>query len=456
MKGAMQRYDYVYVTSYNECDEALVLGLQKAFAAHGRSFAVLGYVSRYVENLYRALAVPFINLRRSGRLPKLNEERIATLQKSLGTTIAEFVFPESRYYKTAPSKLYRRLDAIMSGFEQIGQRYAIGCMIHKLGAELIRRCAMVYARANGVETVIMGTFPAHFAGRSYLHRQLSSERDRTGFPPANDHDEVSFEAFNALLDRIRDKKEVIHYPAPGSRRWSEAASLLLSMLRHGEYEFVEDMLGRRIELVRFRLRHALSYLGATERIPEGKFHFFPLHVFDDSQITVRNPQFFDQFWIIEYISRVLPHGVKLVVKLHPGLDGAVPASFVFRVKALKNVVLMRGKVNSHEVIKRAAGVIVINSTVAFEALLQNKPVLVLGHWAFGHLGMTQHADDLRALPQALARLEHARPDEAAVRRTLYDLYGEMYRCSYNREPVDYGALASAVMDYVGDRAVHAP
>lgn len=443
----MQEYNFVYLTSYNECDEALVIGLRDAFARAGKTFAVLGYVSKYVEHLHRRLGIDFINLRSPGRLRSVDWHAVGTWEDRFGMTLREFTFAERYYYLTGHEKLARRVAAVVEGFKRIEGHVRFGCIIHKLGAEIVRRCAMEEARLKGVRTVILGTFPAHFPGRMYLHGQLWSERDLESPPAENSEDQISFDDFRALLERIRDRSEVIRYPLGGNRKWSEAARFIVDLVRNGEYEFLDDLVRRRIETWRFRVRQVVGNRLAGGELPPGQYYFFPLHVFDDSQITVRNPEFFDQAWIIEYICRVLPHDVKLVVKLHPGVDGAVPFSFLQRVRKLDNLVLLRGAVNAHEVIKRSSGVIVINSTVALEALLHRKPVLVLGRWAFGKLGLTSHVDDWRELPKALLALRHEVVDADRVDRILYRLFGEMWKCSYNRLPIDYDSLAGAIMSY---------
>jgi Capsule polysaccharide biosynthesis protein len=435
----MQHFDFLYVTSYNECDTLLVCGLRDACARAGKSFAVLGYTSRYVEALHRRLGIAFFNLRAPGQLSALSVAARRELEQQLPTTLREFTFPEACYYRTTRAKLARRAAAISTGFVRLRDEARFGCMIHKLGAELIRRCAEEAARLSGCRTIYFGTFPAQFSGRMYLHHSAASERDTATPPKPNTQDAVSFAEFQQLLRRIRDHKEVVRYPVGGNRQWGEFMRFVASMWRNREYEFIDDLMRRRLELLRLHVRGML---------PEDPFYFFPLHVFDDSQITVRNPEYYDQAWIIEYISRVLPEGLQLVVKLHPGVDGAVPLGFLRRVAKLDNVVLLKGSVNAHEVIKRSCGVVVINSTVALEALLHAKPVLVLGRWSFGRLGMTMHLDDPLHLAAALRELCRQTVPERAIDETLYNLYGEMYRCSYNRLPIDYDAVVRSMMHYL--------
>jgi hypothetical protein len=443
-----QHFHFAYVTSYNECDVALLTGLHAACNRVNLRFAVVGYVSTYVEGLIRRTGVPFFNLRRGGRLKSLPEHDWPAVEERLGEPMRSFVFPEGRYYMTPLSKLAARAKNVVEGFDRLCGEITVDAYIHKLGAEVIRRALMRLAGMQGARTIMLGTFPAQFVGRTYLHEQFWSERDDTGPPPRNSNDEVSFEAFCGLLDTIRERRQVIHYPLHGARRWREALSMLYSMLAHGEGEFVRDIISRQHELLRFRVRNFYGALASREELPAEPFYFFPLHVFDDSQITVRNPEFYDQTWVIDRIANALPAGMKLVVKMHPGLDGATPVSFLRRMRTYREVHLVRASVNAHEVIARSQGIITINSTVGLEALIHGKPVLVLGRWTFGKLGITRHIEDFTALPQALASLRNDEVDLKEVKRTLYDLFGEMARFSYNRLPVDYDAMVAALQSWL--------
>lgn len=233
--------------------------------------------------------------------------------------------------------------------------------------------------------------------------------------------------------------------------------MLHSLVRHGESEFLSDIINRRLLLARFRVRGWLCNRFAQNHPPEEPFFFFPLHVFDDSQITVRNPHFFDQYWIIEYLSRLMPHGYKLAVKMHPGIDGSVPIDFLRRLRRLDNVTLLRADVRATDVISKAKGVIVVNSTVALESLLMGVPVLVLGHWAFGKAGITRHCDDLRTLGRDLDALRHDKVDINDVDGVLAAFYDEMLPGSYYQQPrnwTDIGASLESLMSR--HKTTHSP
>ena len=110
-----------------------------------------------------------------------------------------------------------------------------------------------------------------------------------------------------------------------------------------------------------------------------KFYLFPLHYTEDAQITFREP-FLDQYTLIYEISRSLPHGYKLYIKPHPHFCGT-DTSFrkLLKISRQQNIKIVSHLLSPIELIRHAQGVITINSTTGFEALIMKKPVITFGH-----------------------------------------------------------------------------
>ncbi len=109
------------------------------------------------------------------------------------------------------------------------------------------------------------------------------------------------------------------------------------------------------------------------------YFYFPLHRSGDAQILLRAPQYYNQFQLIETISKHLPIKYKLYVKQHPNGEGEFKLSELRQIKKLKNVRLIDTKTNTHDILKNSTGVITINSNSGWEALLHKKPAIVLGN-----------------------------------------------------------------------------
>jgi capsule polysaccharide export protein KpsC/LpsZ len=187
---------------------------------------------------------------------------------------------------------------------------------------------------------------------------------------------------------------------------------------------------------------ARAYYGRFD--PTKRYVYFPLHQNNDAQITVRNPHFYQQDWLVEYLARSVPQEYLLYVKGHPGC-AAFPISTLRRLAAIPNVRLLAPSVNSHEIIEHAAAVAIINSSVGVEALVHCKPVVVLGKWFCRGLGVTFDVPELGNLASVMRNAIDARGvDKRAVQVVLYSLWKAMYSGQLYSSAPDYDTVASSV------------
>jgi hypothetical protein len=149
------------------------------------------------------------------------------------------------------------------------------------------------------------------------------------------------------------------------------------------------------------------------------FVYFPLHVTDDYKIKKIIPHCIDQASIVEQIADALPPGYDLVLKEHPMSVGRNPLSLLRRLKRRANVKLVSPYVSSHTLMRDAAAVAVISSTVGLEALLYEKPVLTLGQPFYAGYGVTLDVDSFRELREQVPALLRFRPDPERIARFLH-------------------------------------
>jgi len=145
-----------------------------------------------------------------------------------------------------------------------------------------------------------------------------------------------------------------------------------------------------------------KYMTETPKFDETYF-YFPLHRSGDAQILLRAPQYYNQFQLIETISKHLPIKYKLYVKQHPNGEGEFKISDLWKIKKLKNIKLIDTKINTHDILKNAAGVITINSNSGWEALLHKKPVIVLGNVYYDIFDYFEKVRDFYELPTAIKK-----------------------------------------------------
>ena len=134
-----------------------------------------------------------------------------------------------------------------------------------------------------------------------------------------------------------------------------------------------------------------------------KFIFFPLHVFNDSQITFRAVEFFRQDKTVEMISKALPEGMKLYVKQHPHAAGMEPIEWIKKISELPNTKLLYPELNSHDIIENAKAIVVVNSDVGWEAIMHLKPVIVLDKPFYSGKGLTIDVDDINELSSCIEK-----------------------------------------------------
>ena len=133
-----------------------------------------------------------------------------------------------------------------------------------------------------------------------------------------------------------------------------------------------------------------------------KFFLFPLHFTEDAQILYREP-FVEQFELIEKISKMLPEDVFLYVKPHPHwLCVDVPLARIAALKKLYNVKFIPANTNTYDLLSKTRAVITINSSVGLEAVLENRPLITVGHDFYAKKDVSIVVRDLNDLPPILS------------------------------------------------------
>ncbi len=108
----------------------------------------------------------------------------------------------------------------------------------------------------------------------------------------------------------------------------------------------------------------------------------------------------NQLAVIESLSKSLPLGMDLVVKEHPAMMGRRPSGFYRALSRIPKVILVSAHERPFELIRRAALTCVITGTAGWEAMMLQKPVIVLGE-NFPYLQVGQgvdHCPELSKLP----------------------------------------------------------
>ena len=132
-------------------------------------------------------------------------------------------------------------------------------------------------------------------------------------------------------------------------------------------------------------------ISSFENLPD-KFIFFPLQIFPEASLNLRNPFFKDQLRLIDLIRFSMPKNYKLILKEHPWMIDKRDKNFYKKIGKLSGVRLACIKLNTHELIKKASLTISVSGTANFEAFLLGKPSFTISETAFSCMTNTLPID----------------------------------------------------------------
>ena len=233
-----------------------------------------------------------------------------------------------------------------------------------------------------------------------------------------------------------------HYSSPFSkvlnrRNWDAFFSKIIDIYfskKHVEF-------GYPLRKATVQLRYFMNYwqLRAVNRYEsldtvksKGKIVYFPLHVPDDFQLTVRSPEFHNQVELINFIASNLPQGYRLATKEHPAMKGSLSPRDIKRFIVYDNVSIIEPSTNNYQILKECDLVITVNSKSGFEGVLHHKPVITLSDTFYTGYGLTIDIHSLDELRKVLYTLRSEKPD---IKISLSDdkitsFVSELYRNTY--------------------------
>ncbi len=110
-----------------------------------------------------------------------------------------------------------------------------------------------------------------------------------------------------------------------------------------------------------------------------KYVLFPLQYYPEASTDIWAPYRKNQLEIIRQVAQSLPMGCELYVKEHTALLGFRDISVYKKIQSLPNVRLLSPFCKTAELIANCDAVCTITSTVGLEAIIFDKPVILLGN-----------------------------------------------------------------------------
>jgi hypothetical protein len=168
-----------------------------------------------------------------------------------------------------------------------------------------------------------------------------------------------------------------------------------------EYDAIANHVWRNFRMLINR-KKLTSFYWPIKNLPSDKrYIYFPLHVPLDFQLTVRSKEWLDQIALLEQVSNFLPPGFDLWIKEHPAAIGAYSIRELDKLLNSPNVKIIHPLENSFSIIHNATAVITINSKVGAEALMQGKPLFVLGQAFYRNHGISYDISSISELEKKL-------------------------------------------------------
>ena len=155
-----------------------------------------------------------------------------------------------------------------------------------------------------------------------------------------------------------------------------------------------------------------------------KYIFVPFQVNTDSQILEHSPWIKGMrhlFTVLQQISsKISDQQLQLVIKEHPQCPQEYPD--LYEIAKTQERIVFANFNPTQELIEKAAGIITINSTVGWEALLLKKKVITLGNACYNLPDLVLPVKDKKGLINAINRLDAWQPNERLRRAFLHYVY----------------------------------
>ena len=158
----------------------------------------------------------------------------------------------------------------------------------------------------------------------------------------------------------------------------------------------------------YRLKYEESSL-------EENYYYYPLHLEPEAVVLYWGDGLYNnQVKLIENIAAQIPPDRFLYVKDHPHAGSYRDYEDYVKIKSISNVKLLEPSSNGKKVIAKSIGVITINGTSGFEALLLNKQVYTFGNCFFNQCKRVNYIKNIKDLRESLylsRNLEYEDDDE---------------------------------------------
>jgi hypothetical protein len=319
---------------------------------------------------------------------------VMKLEKWLGVSLNYVLSLDRRFYNreklqdSRDKEVLIYVGKLVKFFKEFFFNNKIDCIVLNLEDQTFQNIAYFVAKRIGIKVIGIGwsRFPKN--GIMFLE-------DFREVLEWNYNQDISFEDIKKMYDdttivgkdmiKITHKSARLTYPIQKTKTGLGYFQIYFNTIKNNSYERyilnppLPEIMNVIEKPVKYNIVKMLSKSIYSNPNPKEKYFFFPLHYTQDAQMTFREP-FTNQYEVIKHCARSLPIGCLLYVKPHPHhLGSDIKLKYIQELSKLKNVKIINPAYSPINLIQNSMGVITINSTAGFEALIFGKPVISFGH-----------------------------------------------------------------------------
>ncbi len=322
------------------------------------------------------------------------------------------------YKKYNSEEYYIKLISLFKCFETFLLNYPVDVIFQWMGAELERRVLRAICDKEHIFHLMFTFSPitGHFIFvKDEYMRKYNIKINNVNIGKAKEY-----------IEEYKSKK--LNFIAPRRQKLLTFINFKKFLNANNKIFYLRSMIRSIIRIQKNQLENIIKFIISQwlyQKLPKNKkFISYPLHYTVESQVTVRSNNFIDQIILIKLISLNIPDNYQLLVKGHPNSLGEIKLNDLVTIRNLPNVYLVNPEISAHDLIKLSDIVIVVNSTVGFEAILYQKPVITFGKSIYIDKGLTLDVKAINDLPLLLEKAKNFCPkyeDIALFVKNLMDL-----------------------------------
>ena len=145
---------------------------------------------------------------------------------------------------------------------------------------------------------------------------------------------------------------------------------------------------------------------------EEPFIYYALQLEPERTIQIPAPYYTNQLEVIRSIAKSIPIGYQLYVKEHPAQKWNAwrPISFYKEILKMPNVKMYHPSISNDDMIKNCKLVVTITGTAGLEAVLNQKPAIILANTTYSQIPSVYYLKNLSELHACIKKMLKIKPE----------------------------------------------